>query len=137
MRRCLIACGLLLLCASSGWAQTALNPNTVEFTASADHNTKAVDGVTPLLDHYDWLVVQSSPTGALFLTVNLGKPTPDANNTIRVQPSFATLVIGTTYYAFVDAVGSANFGSARSAVSNPFALQNAPRPPGAPVVSQK
>lgn len=125
---------LLLWCASPLAAQTVLNPNTVEFTASPDHATKAADG-TPILDHYDWLVVQSSPTGALFMTVNLGKPTPNASNTITVTPSFATLGIGTTYYSFVEAVGP--FGSSRSAASNPFANQSGPRPTGAPVVSQK
>jgi uncharacterized protein YfaS (alpha-2-macroglobulin family) len=55
------------------------NPTGVTFTASADHAT---------IDSYELDILR--PDGTVLQTLNLGKPTPDATNTvtapINVQP---------------------------------------------------
>src|SRR5881394_734910 len=67
------------------YAQTVLNPNTAEFSPSADHNTLFSDG-TPVVQSYQlelYLVGATSP----FQVAPLGKPAPQADGKIRVTLS--------------------------------------------------
>src|SRR5260370_21566049 len=81
------ACLILLSVPAAVHAQT-INPTTVQFTASPDHNATASDG-TPVVSSYElefYLIGAAQP----FQVVSLGKPTPDGSNTITVN--FATLL---------------------------------------------
>jgi len=104
-------------------AQT-LNPTTVQFTASTDHNSTAPDGVTPLVSSYELEFYQVGAAQP-FQTLSLGKPTPDASNTITVN--FANLLSaalpspGIVYDATVSAIGPG--GTSASAASNAFEYQ--------------
>ena len=106
--------------------------NGVEFTASADHSATDAFG-QPLVGSYALDIVNQA-TSAIFVTVDLGKPTPGAANLITVDPvaAFGTLVPGTLYIARVRAV-NANASSAPSGATSPFGIP-APLPaPAAPV----
>ncbi len=114
-------------------AQTAINPTTVQFTASADHNTMLGDA--PILTRYELRIFLSGATQP-FTTQDLGKPVPDGSNTITVvnQSWFAVLAMNTTYTAKVAAIGPA--GEGVSDASNPFGNAAAPRTPTALVVKR-
>jgi hypothetical protein len=81
----------------------------VEFNASPDHTT--------LVNSYRFDVFQSGAnpsTATPVATLNLGKPTPDANGIITVDAlSFFTNLAPGDYIATVSAIGST--GSSRSA----------------------
>src|SRR5262245_48514541 len=107
MRRLLLALGMACL-ASSAQAQI-INPTTLVFTASTDHDNAAV------LDHYDVTTLNMTSGGALVFTQAIGKPTYDAARDV-IEP-LSTLPIGqlsqlTLYSIIVTAVGPA--GSAAS-----------------------
>ena len=96
-----------------------VDPNFLEFTASADHY--ATDGPA-MVSRYD-LLLYSAGSGSPARTINLGKPVPDGAGTIRL--SLAALLTplpagGATYEVRVVAVGPA--GSAASAPSNTFSF---------------
>ena len=115
-----IVFGLIILGPYSAAAQTVMDATTVEFTASADHNSVATDG-TPLLTSYR---LDIFPAGGATPShsVSLGKPTPGTNGLIsmRFDTLLATpLVVGTTYESRVTSIGPG--GSTTSAVSNTFA----------------
>lgn len=110
-------------------AQT-VNPRSVAFTASPDHATNI--GGVDILTSYQLDVMVSNSTGALAFTKGLGKPTPDATNTITVTvPEFVTQARN-TYVAIVSAVGPG--GSTKSVPSDPFVSTGPPTAPGKPVV---
>lgn len=129
-----VAC--VLLAAQAATAQTVvINPTTVEFTPSPDHDALALDG-SPLVASY--LVefrLASDPTRVVS-AFNLGKPTPVAGS-IRVTnvAMFAGLQPNVKYIACVGAMGAAGEGT--SAASNPFGNQSAGRPGGTPVISKQ
>lgn len=106
-----------------------VNPTTAVFTASTDHST--VQNGVVLVDGYSLDIMLGNATGALALSISLGKPVPAANNeiTANVGGSFAKLLSG-TYVATVVAVGPG--GSARSVPSDPFVRLGVPVPPGKP-----
>src|SRR5512141_1624776 len=112
---------LLGLLPASAAAQTTLDPTKTQFTASSAQNATLADG-TPVVQYYQldlYLLGASAP----FQSVNLGKPTPDATNTITVD--LKTIFTGwplpgTTYVADIAAVGPG--GTAPSALSNTFAF---------------
>src|SRR3954470_15771253 len=67
------------------YAQTVLNPNTAEFSPSADHSAVLSDG-SPAVQSYQlelYLVGATSP----FQVASLGKPAPQADGKIRVTLS--------------------------------------------------
>ena len=102
-------------------AQTVVDPQYVEFTASADHNTLAADG-TPLVQRYS-LTFYTVGSSVAFDTMDLGKPTPSAG-VIRVDflPLRHTVPTpGVVYESRVAAIGPG--GSTASAVSNSFSFQ--------------
>ena len=84
-------------------------PRYVQFNASPDHTT--------LVSSYRFDVFQSGAnpaTATPVATLNLGKPTPDANGIITVDAlSFFTSLAAGNYIATVSAIGSS--GSSRSA----------------------
>ena len=111
----------MLLVASTVFAQTLKNPSGAEFTASADHAqlTKYIIGF--------FLAGATDPVQ----TADLGKPTPDALNVIKVTINVMPLTFGASYTAKVKAIaGTAE--SVWSDASNPF--DRAPGPPSKPVV---
>ena len=102
-------------------AQTVVDPQYVEFTASADHNAVASDG-TPLVQRYS-LSIFALGSSVAFDTVDLGKPVPSAG-VIRVNfiPLLHTQPTpNVVYEARVTAVGPG--GSTASSVSNGFSFQ--------------
>jgi hypothetical protein len=112
-------------------AQTVSNPTTVEFIASLDHNTEF--GGVPILTRYDLRIYLQGATSP-FVTYDVGKPTPDANNKIVVVNAawFVGLAYNSLYYARVASVGPA--GEAASDPSNPFGNAAIPRAPAVPPV---
>ena len=114
----------LVLAASPVAAQPLLDPNYVEFTASADHDARDQNGAA-MVDRYDF-VLYAVGSRAPIRVVSMGKPTPDASRTIRAP--LATLLTplpagGTTYEVRIAAVGPG--GTATSAPSNGFTFQAA------------
>jgi hypothetical protein len=120
MKRVVLVLAFLAL---ANWAssQTVTNPTKAEFTASADHATITLYEIA-------WF------TGATQVgtVVDIGKPTPDANQlclvTINTQPlPFAT------YTAKVRAKAGTVY-SEWSLASNPF--DRVPAAPGSPTVKK-
>ena len=123
--------GLIGLAASASFvlltvpalAQTVVNPRTVEFDPSADHNVLSADN-QPLVARYELAIYPAGAAQALSVA-DLGKPAPDPDGKIRVD--FASRLPAWplpngTYEARVSAVGPA--GSAQSDSSNLFAFQS-------------
>jgi hypothetical protein len=104
---------------SDAYAQSVLNPNTAEFSPSADHNTVLPDG-SPAVQSYQlelYLIGATSP----FQVASLGKPAPQADGKIRVTLSTVLSPLpqpGVSYFADVTAVGPG--GTSRSIASNTF-----------------
>jgi hypothetical protein len=117
---------LVLLSTSVANAQSViLNPTKVQFTASADHSI-TVGGV-PLVERYElrhYVIGSSTPVSV----VNIGKPTPDATNTIVF--TFAALPFSNTtqYFARVVAIGSTGEGVSANS-SETYFFAGAPVPP--------
>lgn len=122
MRRLLFVLFVLLGAPAFAQTTTVLNPSTVIFTASPDHN--ATIGGTAVVSNY---VLEVYDGTTLVRSTDLGKPTPNASNDISAPLTNAGLAKNKVYTAFVVAVGPG--GSARSATgSSPFAWPDAPRP---------
>jgi len=114
-----LAAGAFLLFAHMASAQSTTDPTKVQFTPSSAHNDTLPDG-SPVVSYYELELYMSGAT-APFQTANLGKPTPDATNTITVDLSSVFMgwpVPGQTYFADVAAVGPN--GTAASTPSNTF-----------------
>ena len=110
-------------------AQTVVDPRFVEFNPSPDHNAQAPDG-TPLLQNYT-LFIFPQGSGAVFDTINIGKPTP-VNGLITVDflpLMHVTPAPGVVYEARVTSDGPG--GSNASALSNTFSWA----PPCSPTTS--
>jgi hypothetical protein len=111
----------MLLVASTVFAQVIKNPSNAEFTASVDHAqlTKYIIGF--------FLAGAVDPVQ----TADLGKPTPDVSNVIKVSINVMPLTFGAAYTAKVKAIaGTAE--SVWSDASNPF--DRAPGQPSKPVI---
>ena len=129
MRRFVTLLGLLLL-ASVASAQTVLNPTTVTFTPSADHN--ATVGGVALVTKYElrhYLVGAPSPVQ----TQDLGKPTPVSGS---ISAAITSLPFSPTneYIAKVAAVGPTGVGE--SAASNHYFFAGPPATPASVSVSK-
>src|SRR6476659_5737086 len=112
----LVAAGLAY--SSPAFAQTGTT-GTIEFAPSADHTVVASDG-TPLLSQYSVSVYLAGQSTAI-QTLNLGKPSPDADGKIRVEflsKLTVSLTPGQLYETRVSASGPG--GTTVSAVSNQF-----------------
>jgi hypothetical protein len=121
-RRGVIALAILVAIAPAVAAQSITDARRVEFTPSTDHN--AVDSATgaALVQRYSLQMFLAGGTTAL-QTVDLGKPTPEADGMIRVD--FVALLgtpltPGVIYESVVSSVGPG--GSAASARSNTFSF---------------
>jgi hypothetical protein len=115
----LLGTTFLLASAATLHAQVLSDPRTAEFDPSPDHWALLGSG-QPAVLKYEldvYLVGASTPLG----TVDMGKPSPDADGKIRYDFSaqIASLVLpGSNYEARVSAVGPE--GEALSEPSNPF-----------------
>ena len=123
-RRCFVPVLLLswMLCATSLEAQSVVDPGFLEFTASSDHEFVDQAG-QPAVARYEFQLYAVG-SAAPIRTVDLGKPTPDANGTIRVPLTTILNPLpagGTVYEARVAAVGAG--GSTPSIASNTFSFQ--------------
>ncbi len=113
-----------LACASSLRAQATVDPRVAEFSPSADHWQVLGDG-SPAVSRYDlrvYLLGASTPLA----TIDIGKPSPDADGRIRVDfasEAAAWSLPGYTYEARVSAVGPQ--GEGVSDTSNPFTFGTA------------
>lgn len=109
----------LALTSTSVAAQTIVNPTTLEFTPSNDHNT-VLNG-TAIVARYDlgfYLAGAAQP----FQVQSLGKPTPETDGMIRMPVSSLSSLpsAGIIYESRVSAVGPG--GSATSTASNTFSF---------------
>lgn len=125
---------ILLGLATPAAAQTVFVTPTssLTFTASADHNGTSLQG-TPLLTKYVAnYCQQSAPTNCV--QVDLGKPTPGANNVITIPNFFGQLTPNVFWLVSVQAQGPG--GQTASPNSDPFGLDapTAPRAAGKPVI---
>jgi hypothetical protein len=115
----LLALIFLLAFAASPQAQVLSDPRIAEFDPSPDHST-VLDSGQPAVLRYDldmYVVGASSP----FVTVDMGKPSPDTDGKIRYDFTAAVAGValpGGNYEARVIAVGPE--GEALSDPSNPF-----------------
>jgi hypothetical protein len=115
----LLGITLTLTFAATVSAQVISNPRIAEFDPSPDHSA-VLDGGEPAVLRYDlgmYLVGALEP----FTTVDMGKPSPDADGKIRYDFSSAVTGLslpGGNYEARVRAVGPE--GAALSDPSNPF-----------------
>lgn len=137
MRRVFLFLALLALVPVVAQAQVVLAPTTVEFTASADHNTLGLDGITPVLTRYEmrhFLEGASEPVQV----IDLGKPTPNGENKIIATNAAwfaaAAIVPNVRYVAKVAAIGPG--GEGVSDPSNFFGRLGPPMAPTAPALRQ-
>ena len=115
-----VLAALLTALSGTASAQPVVDPNFLEFTASADHGV--TNAVGPVVSRYD-LVLYPAAVTTPARTVNLGKPVPDSAGTIRL--SLRSLLDplpapGVSYAVRVVAIGPG--GSAASALSNAFSF---------------
>ena len=113
----LLALPLLLVTSRAG-GQT-VDPRTVEFDPSADHNT-VLTGGQAAVSRYDFELYYQGAAQP-FQVMDLGKPVPEVDGKIRVDfLSFLSSwpLPGITYEARVNAIGPA--GNGESAPSNAF-----------------
>jgi hypothetical protein len=113
----LLALPVLLVTSRAG-GQT-VDPRTVEFDPSADHNTVLSSGQAAV-SRYDFELYYQGAAQP-FQVMNLGKPVPEVDGKIRVDflsflPSWP--LPGITYEARVNAIGPA--GNGESGPSNAF-----------------
>lgn len=123
-------------------AQTPVIGTTVKvaFTASADH-TVIVEGNPAVLNYILDTITMTRPVptgplvgGALALSIPLGKPTPDASNTITVAvPTLFSGLPNGIYTSTVTAVGPGG-ATAVSAASDSFLKLGPPRATGKPSI---
>lgn len=136
LRLCIV---LLALAALPTLAEAQiLNPTTLVFPASADHNTTI--GTTPVLDKYEALVVRQSATGSILYVTDLGKPTPASVTGCGTSCVTAPMPLSgtggsapnnTILLVAVRAVGPG--GTSTSVFSDPFSVAGAPAAPGKPI----
>ena len=110
--------------ATTTQAQVLSDPRIAEFDPSPDHWT-VLDGGQPAVVRYE-LGVYALGASAPFATVDMGKPSPDADGKIRYDFSAqvaAWTLPGGDYDARVSAVGPE--GAALSDPSNPFTFTTA------------
>lgn len=112
----------------------AINPTTVQFTASADHNATLSDG-TALLTRYE-LRFYASPNGTTpIATHDLGKPTPVSGVITVVNAAwFTALTANAENLAKVAAIGPG--GEGLSGPSGPFVELGPPATAGAVVIKR-
>ncbi len=109
----------LLACAVAAHAQSVVNPRTVSFIPSPDHDAKTTNGDAIVSGYELWFYERGASDPFLFL--DLDKPAPASNGLISVD--FSTLLAaapraGRVLEARVVAVGPGGFGV--SDASNPF-----------------
>jgi hypothetical protein len=116
---------------------TAINPTSCTFGASPDHGALRLDG-SPVVT--DYTLNAKSADGLHLTSVDVGKPTPDAQNVIHLTPAQMTqllsqLVPNVLYTSLVTTKGPD--GSADSGVSGPFGVATpiVPRAAGTPVLA--
>lgn len=115
MRRLVYLLVSLILLPSLAHAQDVNNPSAVTFTASPDH---------PSIDGYELDILR--PDGTVLQTLNLGKPTPDATNTVTAPINVQPIAFASGYSVRVRA-------KAGTAVSDyTVSLNKFNRVPGAP-----
>ena len=127
-------CLLTLLIPAQVSAQANItNPKVATFVASIDHAKTLPDGVE-IVTGYQLDCHVLNAAGALAFSKQLGKPTPDATNTIGpvTIPEFVTLP-SNQYVCTAAAVGPGGLG--RSAPSSPFDSIQAPGAAGVPVLT--
>lgn len=100
--------------------------SALSFTASPDHN--ATFAGAPIVSVYKTTYCLKATPTVCPITVDLGKPSPDATNTITVTSIFGSLVSNTEYVATVIATGPGG----DSPASNPTAPFGKPGAPGGP-----
>lgn len=134
IRHALVASLLLVTMVATASAQSVTNPTQIEFTPASAPALDVRTG-TPMVEKFT-LDVYRAGTTTLVQTVNLGKPAPEPDGTIRVNLAslFATpLATGVVYEAVVSAVGP--FETAPSARSETFAFSTACTPAISPTSS--
>lgn len=118
VRLIVLAATLVTFHAGTARAQSILDPQRVEFTPSADHDT--VTAGIPVVTGYS-LSLFASGSATPAATVSLGKPTPDPDGQIRVPfLSLLTAPLSPTIVYTAKIVTEGPGGSATSEVSNTF-----------------
>ncbi len=117
-------------------AQTVINPTKVEFTPSADHGAMKIDG-SAVVTSYEFSAVAMNSTGAIALTVDLAKPSPDpaTGKILTTVTQLSTMTPNTLYTATILAKGPDGV-SPPSVASLPFSrvVPQVPRAPGQAVL---
>lgn len=125
----LLATVLVVAAPRPAAAQVTLNPRTVEWVPSADHN--ALDPLTgaPILLSYQ---LDCGGTGGTPVSKDMGKPAPAANLIGPiVVPEFATLTKGVAFTCTITPVGPSGPGLP-TLPSLPLGIAGPVRVPAAP-----
>jgi hypothetical protein len=110
-----------------------VNPKTVEFTPSADHDAISVLTGQPVVSRYELRMYLEANPATPISTTDLGKPTPAGGVISVTNPVwFAGLTPNTRYVARVAAIGPT--GEGVSDASGPFGNAPAPKAGGVPVM---
>lgn len=119
MKKFLIAAALALI-ATPAFAQgTVVNPKTVCFAPSPDHNRIGIDGQAVVV-RYELRLFQQG-AAMPFTTQDLGKPDPVSGEICATNRSwFAMSINGQLCFGRIAAIGPAGYGEAESPNSNPF-----------------
>jgi hypothetical protein len=117
---------------TTGATIVVLPTSTIQFAASSDHNTQFAGA--PVLTSYKLVYCLKADQAQCPLTLDLGKPVPDANNTITAGTVFGTIAPNTEYVAKVIAVGPG--GETPTPFTDPFGVPGPPAVPGNPVVKK-
>ena len=124
---------LASLLAGTGWAQTTVDPQVIEFIPSGSNALLLSDG-TPALSGYD-LEITVAGTTQVLQRISLGKPANDPDGMIRVNFASrltSTPVPGTSYDSRILTVGpTGTTPSSRSGVFTFSACQNTLSSPSA------
>ncbi len=125
-----------LLLASPAQAQTppVVNPTTIEFDPSANHNDVVLGTTTPMVTKYVLRLYLEGASQPISGDTDLGKPTPGQNGKITLtnRQWFIAAAMNLRHVAKVAAVGPN--GEGVSDASNPFGNVGPPAAPSAPVV---
>ncbi len=133
MRTALCAIVALLFAVPVTAQVPVVNPNTIEFNASVDHDALS-NGTAVLTKYTVSILAAAQPTGTVWKVIDLGKPTPVSGKITftGLAASLADMNPG-SYVAVVKAEGPG--GVSASVASDPFQVAiRAPGVPGKPVL---
>lgn len=138
LQRVLMVLAVVAFSAGVAWAQPVapvVNPTTIEFDPSPNHNDMVLGTTTPMITKYVLRLLLEGASQPISGDVDLGKPTPGTNGKIVLtnRTWFLAAAMNVRHVAKVAAVGPT--GEGVSDPSNPFGNVGPPAAPASvPVI---